>query len=1787
MTLNTAGTYTVAVQNGSGGATSNGLSLTIGAAAVTLTAYSTTPSSPAAGQQFTINLSGNNFNPSTARILFTGPGCSPCTVPNSVLSTKSSTLLIGPATLNTAGSYTVAVQNGSGGATSNGLSLTVGGMTPSLSSLSTSPSPPVVGQQFTLTINGSNFDPGTAQILVFGTSCGPCTVPNGVLTTKTATRIAGPVTLNTSGSFDIRVQNGPGGGQSNALTLTVGTATPSLTAYSTTPSSPVAGQQFTINLSGNNFNPSTARILVTGPGCSPCTVPNSVLSTKSSTLLIGPVTLNTAGTYTVAVQNGSGATLSNSLGLTINSATGTPSGTLNASPSTCQVIPPKTTCTISLSWSTKNAGAAQIWVTDALGADKPVTAGLSGTYTATWIEALPQKYVFHLWDYSSGNRGAELASVAVAATKSSAGQTDFRISVQPSQGPPGTTFTFLGSGAPAAQVQLRLRRPGTGEAFVLLTSVGAGTDGSFNYRFSTQTNTQSGRYEVFATVDLGGTNSNTAVFSVQEVPPDTTNGLNNGNNATSNDPINTATGNYVYQRTDLTLPARGLPLAFTRAYNSQDGTPGPMGAGWMHSYMASLTVSQADGSVTIHMLDGRLVVYDNQDGVYVSRYDNVYSTLESPSPGIFLLTTKSLVAYRFDNGRLTAVSDRNGNTIQLAYSGNLLATITDTVGRRITLGYDGSGHITSLTDPTGRTLRYEYDAAGNLTGFTDARGGRFSYTYDAAYRMLTATDSEGNRFLTNVYDSAGKAVSQSDGESNRWTYAYDTDADTLITTITDPKGRVSSHVHDRKYQVLRITDSLGKSEEYEYNDLGNRTTVKDRNGNITRFSYDLSGNVIAAFDARSKIRAASYNAHNDPLSGTDPLGNMITFAYDARGNLTSSRDPLGNETSFAYDSYGQLVSKTDAEGRTTRYAYDSAGNLVEEVDALGNRTRHAYDEIGRRTSTTDANGFTTAFAYDPNDNLVSVTDPLGDVVRYAYDGNNNRIQVTDQRGNSTKFRYDGNYQLVATVNARDNATTRAYDELRNLASVTDPLGNTIRYGYDSENRLVSTTDPSGGTTRYEYDARGNRTRVIDAPGNATTFVYDPLNRLISARNALGHETRTEYDDAGRIVRRIDEAGNATSYEYDAVGRQVKMTDALGGEVSFQYDRVGNRTRITDTRGKVTQFTYDGLNRPLTITDPLGNVTRNRYDAVGNLAQLTDGNGNAKSYEYDGNRRLRKVGYSTGGAVQYEYDAVGNRIRMLDLIGESTYAYDNLNRLETYRSPAGATLGLEWDAASNRVAIRYPGDRLVTYTYDPNGRISSVQDWNGFEADYTYDAAGRIAGARFSNGLTSQYAYDAVGQNVGIEHRNATGVIYSETTTWSPNGNPTSSDISGLNSPGLPSETSPYTYDDANQLTTWTYGTPVHDKNGNLVVMPGFGGPTTFSYDLNNRATGISGPEVSATMRYYGDGKLAELSLPNAPQRFLLDPISASNRILGDLDTTGGIQAGYVYGPAGLALKITSGQTYTYLHNLQGSVVALLDGAGFIRNSYRYDPFGKQLSVSTQQVADSFAFLGSSSVPSISQYSLTSYRVYDARLGRFYGTDPLRFDIDLSSSPFVYARQSPVRSIDPSGLAAQQVLSLSSDVSTIAAELLKRNILVVNPTTGMFDVVKDLPTDLKAIGSVDAALSSIVLALNFYQEATSGTNSDLALAHAFSGLSVDALSMIYGPLSAVLATWSISTTVGGAIGSHLGGAVIGAADLIGQGDNFTQWSSEPSWVDDVTVEKLNPLYWAKRGVNGLLNRVVGQ
>ena len=1612
------------------GSQSNIFNFSVTVQGPTITSMSPNPVPGFDGDQ-TVYINGSGFvNGNGLKVHVTWPNGQGDLTGSQVSFVSSSQLSIRINTGTTAANWTARVINPDGSQSNIfNFSVTVQGLT--ITSMNPNPVPGFNGDQ-TVYINGSGFVSGNGLKVHVTWPNGQGDLTGSQVSFVSSNQLSIRINVGTvAANWTARVIN-PDGGQSNIFNFSVTVQGLTITSMNPNPVPGHNGDQ-PVNLYGSGYQSGNGlKVHVTWLTGS-TDLSGSQVSFVSSSQITMQINVGTApGNWAAQVINPDGGK-SNVFPFTVSGGkSGDPSGTLTANPATCQVKTENGTCSISLVWSLTNITTGQISVTDVLGNQQVVgvVGGTSGTQQIPWLQALPQKYAFYLWDYSKGTRGAQLASVSVAATGPSGSSGSPSVLVKPERYTRGFTFLIFGSNLAAGAATVYIQPPNGTQTIAGQVSIG--TDGGFSFSYATQETSVPGAYLAWA-IDKSGAKSSTGSFTLFSPTKESLpNCQSNTTSGCHGDPINTATGNYTYQHTDLTIAGRGMPFAFTRTYNSQNGTPGPMGAGWSHSYMASF-VQNVDHSITIRTPDGQLLIFDPVGDSYVSRFNNVYSTLQSSS-GNFVLTTKNQMSYRFSGSQLTALSDRNGNTIQLTYSDGVLTGIIDTVGRRLAVSTDPLGRITRIVDPAGRSLQYYYNGAGDLVAFTDANGGLFAYSYDGLHQMLTAFDPQNNTFLTNTYDSVGRVSSQTDGMRNRWTYVYDSGS--LVTTITDPNGKISTHLHDSKFELMRVTDTFGKNEQYQYDALGSRISIQDRNGNMSRFNYDLNGNVIAATDPQSNVQAAAYDPQSNLLSKTDALGNQSTFTYDSKGNLIAAIDSLGNKTVFAYDSNGQLTAKTDAQGRTTQYAYDGSSNLTQVVDPLGKKTTYAYDAVGRRTSTTDANGFTATTAYDANNNVVKVTDPLGNATQYTYDGNNNRVKVIDPRGKVTTYAYDGNYKLVATTDAMGNKVSKTYDRLRNLASVTDQRGNTMRYTYDSENRVTSTTDPLGNTTTYAYDASGNRTKVTDALGNATTYTYDSLNRLVSTKDALGNTVGSAFDSAGRLIKKTDQVGNVTTYNYDALGRQISVVDAAGGVVAFQYDKVGNRVQITDARGKVTQFTYDGMNRLLTTTDPLGNTTANQYDTVGNLARTTDGNGNSKSYEYDADRRPIKVSYSTGGSIQFTFDPSGNRTQMVDLVGTSKYVYDDLNRLQNYTSPASATVAYSYDSASNRTALQYPGGKSVQYTYDADNRISRVTDWNSFAATYSYDAAGRISGVKYSNGLSSQFAYDALAQSLKIQHANGVNVIYSEATAWSANGNPTSSDISGLTAPGLPSESTAYVYNDANELAGSTYGSPVSDKNGNLTIQPSFGDATTFTYDLNNRATAISGSSVNAAIRYFGDGKLAEFDSAGSSHRYLIDPAASVNRILAEIDPGGAMQVAYVYGPRGMISQILGGQTYAYFHNLQGSTVAVLDSSGSVKNSYRYDPFGQKLSSSAEQVSNSFTFMGKFAVPTFGAFSATSFRLYDSRSGRFTAVDPL-YPADVVRSPYLYGLQSPISQADPSGLISQVIstgVNSTTSLSTPASIL---------------------------------------------------------------------------------------------------------------------------------------------------------
>ena len=145
----------------------------------------------------------------------------------------------------------------------------------------------------------------------------------------------------------------------------------------------------------------------------------------------------------------------------------------------------------------------------------------------------------------------------------------------------------------------------------------------------------------------------------------------------------------------------------------------------------------------------------------------------------------------------------------------------------------------------------------------------------------------------------------------------------------------------RSHNLVAVTDPLGHTTTYGYDNNGNRTSVK------------LPG--LAA-------STTQYNDYSEPTQTTDELGNTRTFTYDAnfwpklaQDMSASSPGPI---VSFTFNANGTMATKAvgydlaNPPEAATTYTYDPYGNLASQTDALRRQTTYTYDGYGRLQTTT-------------------------------------------------------------------------------------------------------------------------------------------------------------------------------------------------------------------------------------------------------------------------------------------------------------------------------------------------------------------------------------------------------------------------------------------------------------------------------------------------------------------------------------------------------------------------------------------------------------------------------------------------------------------------------------------------------------------------------------------------------------------------------------------------------------------------------------------------------------------
>ena len=1112
------------------------------------------------------------------------------------------------------------------------------------------------------------------------------------------------------------------------------------------------------------------------------------------------------------------------------------------------------------------------------------------------------------------------------------------------------------------------------------------------------------------------------------------------------DPINYTNGSFYQEETDYT-GGGPFPIVLKRLSNSQDFTGvHEFGPKWHSSYSRLITVTSPTTTVTARRDDGRIFTFTLTNGIWISDAD-VNSRLTKTASGWVYVTVLDETETYNANGQLVSLSNRAGLTQTFTYNPQgRLASATDPFGRVLTFSYLSSTSplIAQLTAPDGGVYGYGYDANNRLISVTYPDNSKRQYVYEnASYpNMLTGIiDENGKHYVSIVYDANGLATSsQHAGGADLFSVDY-TYLSQGVTSVTNPLGGVTSYLlqglngsaktAQTALSCSNCNSPVGGPINSTYDVNGNLSSQQDYNGNTTTYSYDLSRNLET-----SRTLA----------SGT-PIAETITTTWHPTYRLTTQVNEPNRTTRFNYDTHGNLLTTTITSPNITSthsYTYNGAGQVLTATDPRGNVTSYAYDTHGNLSSVTNALGQTTLFSsYDANGRPLTIQDPNGIATTLTY---NFRGQITSQ---TTLLR----------------VTTFTYDAAGELIKLTRPDGSYLAYTYDAAHRLVGVADALGDTIAYTLDAAGNRIKeqVYDPNkvlAQTHSRAYDGLSRLYQDIGAQSQASTYYYDANGNLTQFYNPVYADTYRYFDALNRLIQVNDPNYNSTFFKYDAKSRLSSVTDPRGLMTSYGNNGLDLQTSISSPDAGVQNKTYDTAGNVITATDGNGKMTSYAYDALNRVTQATLANGNVITYQYDqgsfGINHLTSLSDPTGNTTWGYNRYGQVNLKQQTVGAVaLKTQWMYTANTgllASITYPSGSTAYYTYDANGRVSTISyqkagggatvallsqikyqpfgpvaSWvmgNGASYSRTFDQDGRITALALPAKDTIALSYDAASRITGMTETGlpakSFGYDYLDRLTsnssgstsqhfnYDANGNRTGYSTSNLNYAYLN-----YTYDTASNHLLSASGSwnehYTYDNAGNVLTHTTPTANYAFAYNVRNR---LNQSTVGTAVQNYninGLGQRVAKVTPStgAQTTFIYDE---AGHLIGRYNSTVGFEETVWLGDLLAAMLEPAGPYYIAPDHL-GAPHQVTDGNQQVVWFWDHDPFGN--GQPTGSLATYKGRFPGQFYDSETGLNYNYFRDYDPTTGRYIQSDPIGLRGGVNT--YTYVKGNPVSGVDPLGL----------------------------------------------------------------------------------------------------------------------------------------------------------------------------
>jgi len=776
---------------------------------------------------------------------------------------------------------------------------------------------------------------------------------------------------------------------------------------------------------------------------------------------------------------------------------------------------------------------------------------------------------------------------------------------------------------------------------------------------------------------------------------------------------------------------------------------------------AAALVSQQDGIARVVGWDGSVLVFArNSSDVWVQvtggapGFSNELNRVDADT-WEFVSAEGVITRFSGDRGvfRVSKVFTGGRQVSSVTWDGQQrVASVTNEVGRTVTLTYAGAGECASdgwsgwAKVPAGMLCSVTYpDGTSTELGYVGGVAGA---------AQVGLVKDPGNVATTLGWDSRGRLVAERGAFANR-VATVDAAAKKVLTSLAyDASGRATS---------LRLPS--GAVQRLSFPQVDERVLkawVADPGKAASASPVSVKAMLTAGEFELSKT------SYLDPTSwvtlrSQDSTGAQVRMVADERGRVSKQIDALGRETTYKYNDLGLVTGttgpSTDAKAPATSQDFDKRSQGGRQVDLVGlralvgaganrvpefwaateSRGGLSYAWSGRPAGWT---GQATGI-WDPSQADRKAAEAAGgwsfEVRSQGADVTlrvNGRVCEVDQSGvcqmagvgggleqvtvGIDRGRDVGYFQVLAGPKGGNRALIPASAVSPGYGLATQSATNDVFPGRTAQPKTVSTfadpalgrpsqvTGPGGLVSRYSYEASAwqRLTSVTTAGGAVQSTSYWPDNGTATLPGVCGGATVQVSGQVKAITRQ--DGSVVTSWP-----------DISGREVAAQI-----RGRNGATQTTCTDYFADGTAQSSAI-----------YNSAGQLVEqaVTDP-------AVGGDYRVSRTTTSKGpGAGDVALDEVWSQSRT-NLLGQvveangssgvmSTVSYNSLGLPVTSTTTAGdgTRLVTEYayrvkDAQVSSVTVN--GVKAATVAYDDLDRVSQVTYPGGVSSSLTYDGESR-------------------------------------------------------------------------------------------------------------------------------------------------------------------------------------------------------------------------------------------------------------------------------------------------------------------------------------------------------------------------------------------------------------------------------------------------------------------------------